>query len=88
VSECKGLIFRGYNNVFKRKSGHYEQQQGFRLAKRLSCKGCAKCGSLLDYADDILCEEEFLHIYTIKEGNYYTLSVIEDGVFNFKEIKK
>ena len=85
--ECKGLIFRAYNSVFKRRNGHYEQQQGFRLAKRLSCKGCSNCGGLLDYANEALCDGAWLHDKHLDNGAYYRLTCDHDGEFKFKALK-
>lgn len=82
---CKGLVFRGYNKTFKRASGHYEQQQGFRLLKRDSCPGCQYCGGLLDYADESVWDCVYcLHEEHIEDGEkyYLTLDSNEDFVFN------
>lgn len=75
TEKCKGLVFRGYNYVFKRKSGHYEQQQGFRLLKRDSCSGCGYCGGLLDLADDTIWDCVYcLHDKPVENNHKYQLT--------------
>ena len=86
---CKGLIFRGYNAVFKRKKGHYEQKQGFRLLKRDSCPGCDNCGGLLEYADETICDYvDSLQNQLIVDGAKYELTVDYNGEFYFTQINK
>ena len=87
AKECKGLIFRGYNTVFKRGKGHYEHQQGFRLLKRDSCPGCDNCGGLLEYADDAMCGySDCLQDETIVDGDKYRLVAEGDGEFVFTRV--
>ncbi len=52
--DCQ-LTFRGYHTIFKRKSGHFEEQSGLRLLKRESCN-CVSCGHFLDYINDTFCD--------------------------------
>ena len=87
-NECKGLIFRSYSNVFKRSSGHYEHQQGFRLLKRDSCTGCRNCGGLLDYADEVLCDGvDCIQRDHIEYNSKYRLTADSDGEFAFIRVE-
>ncbi len=88
INNCKGLIFRGYSQVFKYKSGHFEHKQGLRLLKRDSCKGCSYCGGLLDYANEALCDGYCLQLRHIDDGAKYRLTCESDGEFLFYEVKK
>jgi hypothetical protein len=87
--DCKGLIFRGYNSVFKKASGNFEQRQGFKLLKRKSCSGCARCGGLLDLANDWLCDyTDSLHEKPIQDGGLYRLYYDGDDFFFVEEKKE
>jgi len=84
---CKGLIYRGYNQVYNTQRG-FEQRQGFRLAKRLSCKGCELCGGLRDYANETLTDYCIgLTQENINDGEYYELTC-NDAEFFFIKYKK
>ena len=87
-NDCKGLVFRGYSQVYSSKSGYFEHKQGFRLLKRKSCKGCPNCGGLLEYANEALCDGQCLHDDIIEDGSIYSLTCYGDGEFQFSEIKK
>jgi len=85
---CKGLVFRGYNSVFKKSSGNFEQRQGFMLLKRKSCTGCDQCRGLLDFANDCLCDYvDSLYEKPIKDGGLYKLTYDGDDFF-FVEAKE
>ena len=85
MEECKGLIYRGYNQVYKTSRG-FEHKQGFNLLKRKSCSGCSNCGGLLDYANEALCDYTFyLHKNPIGDGDLYRLTYDGDE-FHFTEI--
>lgn len=86
-NNCKGLVFRGYSQVFKYKSGHFEHKQGFRLLKRDSCSGCPNCGGLLDYANEALCDGWYIHDKHIEDGHKYRLTCYGDGEFEFTDLK-
>ena len=54
-TDCKGLIFRGYNNHFyDPESQRIESKWGIRLLKRKSCKGCPQCGFYFDDMNDMI----------------------------------
>lgn len=83
---CKGLVYRGYNQVYDTKTG-FEHKQGFSRRKRLSCPGCDQCGGLLDYANDCLTDcVSRLQDEEIKDGHYYQLFCYADEEFIFEEI--
>lgn len=54
VDICKGLFFRLRLNTYYQ-DGRYVEKKEMRLLKRLSCKGCAKCG----WIEENLREEAF-----------------------------
>ena len=74
---CKGIFYRGYNNIFF-SGGRLEQKRGYRLLKRKSCPGCPGC-SWLRYET---VEEEAANLADlgeIKDYGLYELSVINTG---------
>jgi len=76
-SECKGLVFRGYNTVF-RSGNHIANHQGIKLLKRKSCPGCDTCENTLDcFDEDINCGT--VDIPTIEHDKLYSLRWINDG---------
>jgi len=86
--DCKGLVFRGYNSVFKKASGNFEQRQGFKLLRRKSCQGCDQCKGLLDFANDWLCcYVDSLHEEPIQNEGLYKL-FFDGNNFFFVEIKE
>lgn len=77
VKECKGLVFRGYNTMFK-SGNHIGYHQGIKLLKRKSCPGCEKCDGLLEFVtEDIYCDT--LEIPQIKHGKLYSIRIVVDG---------
>ncbi len=74
INPCKGLFFRGsvtrcvtsHNGILERKE--------LRLLKRKSCKGCSKCGWIMEYFHESdVCEDvdEDL-LANVKHGKIYT----------------
>ena len=76
-SDCKGLVFRGYNSTFK-SGNHVGRHQGIKLLKRQSCPGCEKCGYLLDSLYDSISDES-LEMPEIENGELYSIDIVEDG---------
>lgn len=74
---CKGVFFRGYNNIFF-SGGRLEQKRGYRLLKRKSCPGCSGCTWLRDEA---LIEEASNSddLSVIKDYGLYELSTTTTG---------
>lgn len=75
-SDCKGLIFRGYNKQFKTKAG-FCQKIELRFMKRISCKGCLDCGGLMESVQMHLeCDLNFLGFDKVEHDKYYTFRFI------------
>jgi hypothetical protein len=72
-NKCQGLVFRGKKSVYYNQ-GRFVEKKEIRLLKKMSCRGCHKCISLMD---DL--KEEITNIGTeygfpdIKDGGLYTL---------------
>ena len=77
-SNCKGLVFRGYNSTFI--SGNYVgKHQGIKLLKKKSCPGCEKCDYLLDEINEsVACG--VLEMDEIEHGELYSVSVKIDSI--------
>jgi len=45
---CKGLYWRGSENIFLDSDGSIKQFKELRLLKKKSCPGCEKCGWIFD----------------------------------------
>ena len=99
LKECKGLIFRGYSYMFYSHKAHkIEWQQGIRLLKKKSCKGCEQCGWIFDTIDDLLSSDGVIFpIDGIVDKELYTITVVnerrdwESGVidsWDFKIVEK
>ncbi len=69
---CKGLFYRGYNNIFF-SGGRLEQKRGYRFLKRMSCKGCQNCEWL---RSETIVEEaaNLVNLSEIKEYGLYELT--------------
>jgi hypothetical protein len=52
--ECKGLIFRAHINTFINVKGVYVVTKRLTPLKRKSCKGCEKCGWMMDEMQEFI----------------------------------
>jgi hypothetical protein len=75
--DCKGLIFRGYRNAYAQ-GAEYHIKKGFRLLKRKSCPGCAKCGFFSDDINEMI-DSNGLIIPDIENGALYSIRVTNIG---------
>ena len=75
-SKCKGLYWRGTNNIFSDDSGRVKASRELRLLKKTSCTGCSDCGWFLDYLhEDISFNPEMSLLGNIEDGKIYTFKV-------------
>lgn len=76
--ECKGLIFRGKKTSYLH-NDKYVRQESMSLLKRKSCKGCEKCGWMLEHLNEFLGNSIDPIISEIEDGNLYKLRTINEG---------
>lgn len=90
IKDCKGLYWRGVENIFVDKSGRIKQTKEIRLLKRKSCPGCEKCFWIFDeLIESISCEKNYSNILSdIKHGKIYRFgfSTSTDWESGFSEI--
>lgn len=90
-SECKGLFFRGTVNIFATDNYVREVRQ-VKLLKRMSCKGCEKCGWIMENIhEDIMGGSFEKYLTDIKDGKIYTPKIEasqdwESGYWEIDEI--
>ena len=75
---CKGLFFRANcNTYFQYNKGTITRKVTLKLLKRLSCKGCEKCGWMLagDFSE---ISEDYSNVIFdhVKNGKIYTPVVV------------
>ena len=75
--ECKGLVFRGFENLFWA-NNRLERKEGIKLLKRKSCSGCPKCGWLLDSMSEQVSNGTTIIMSNIENGKEYSLRVINE----------
>lgn len=73
--DCKGLFYRGYNNLYVSEYGEVHHKQGIRFLKRKSCKGCDKCSFLIDSMKE--CPDSVI-MPEIKQSTIYSVRVINE----------
>lgn len=78
--DCKGLSFRGYNNMFRGSDGRIEWKQGIKPLKRKSCPGCNRCGPILDSLKEDVFSGSVVFPEEIKNGAEYTVRIVVDSV--------
>lgn len=71
---CKGLFYRAQIAMFKTDRG-FAQSWRLNKLKRMSCRGCEKCGPLEDDLQEFLSMEEFPELPKggLVNGSVYTL---------------
>jgi hypothetical protein len=74
ASDCKGLFFRGYQNLYVSQYGEVHTKQGIKFLKRKSCKGCHQCSFIIDSMKE--CPDSVImpkivqsHLYSIRVTN-------------------
>lgn len=71
-TDCKGLFFRGYKNLYY--DGGVHLKQGLKPLKRMSCKGCSKCGWYDEQIFEMIGSEGVI-IPEIEDGALYSVTV-------------
>jgi len=69
-NHCKGLYFRGIINDYYSNDA-FTCKRSIKLLKRKSCKGCPKCGWILDRIKEDIESEVYLELDNIKNGKIY-----------------
>ena len=72
---CKGLFFRGKNNMFVNDRNEYVYQERMTPLKRMSCKGCSQCGPLLDDLHEWIAGGQGPVINDLEHGALYRLEI-------------
>jgi len=76
TKQCKGLIFRGKRNAFISGRGDYVYTERMALLKRKSCKGCERCGYMMEELEEFLSNDYLPIIPThLENGQLYKLTV-------------
>jgi len=85
---CKGLVFRcTQNTYFNQEKLQMVETRKMTLLKRKSCKGCAECGGLLDFAKEVLADYDSIPIKYVDTFKEYTVNVTDDEI-EFVPIKE
>lgn len=70
--KCKGVYFRGYNNIYSN-SSILSQKKGLKRLKRKSCDGCPACDYLFDEGLPLILES-MIDIGNIEKGKLYKMT--------------
>ena len=54
AKDCKGLYWRGSENIFIDCDGRIKQTNELRILKKKSCPGCEKCGWIFDQISETI----------------------------------
>lgn len=74
VKDCKGLYWRGSENIFIDGDGRIKQTNELRILKKKSCPGCEKCGWIFDeISGSIDCGVASNLLSKIEHGKLYQL---------------
>jgi hypothetical protein len=71
---CIGLTFKGHVTVFS-KQGRVERRESLNIMRRLSCKGCPKCGWIRDELQETINMNKLI-MPPIEEGMLYTIQMV------------
>ena len=89
---CKGLYWRGSENIFMDSDGRIKQTKELRILKKKSCPGCEKCGWIFDeISESIACGVASNLLSKIEHGKLYqfrwnTTTEWESGITEIDEI--
>ncbi len=89
--KCKGLVFRGYENIFTDGKGKIKSSKELRLLKKKSCSGCDKCLWFFDHLQEVINDEPKM-LDNIEDQKLYTFSVsasqdMENGAWDIDYVE-
>jgi len=92
MSECKGLFYKFYRNVFINKKGHLITTEKLIPLKRISCKGCQVCENLIEnLKEDLSLMDRLPTLERPQVGKIYQLIidwVFDECYLKFVEVEK
>lgn len=89
---CKGLYWRGSENIFIDADGRIKQTNELRILKKKSCPGCEKCGWIFDEISESIASGVASNLLSkIEHGKLYqfrwnTTTEWESGVTEIDKI--
>ena len=89
---CKGLYWRGSENIFMDSDGRIKQTKELRILKKKSCPGCEECGWIFDeIGGSIACGVASNLLSKIEHGKLYqfkcnTATEWESGITEIDKI--
>lgn len=92
AKDCKGLFWRGSENIFMDSDGRIKQTKELRVLKKKSCPGCEKCGWIFDHiSEEIACGGSSNLLSKIEHGKLYqfrwnTATEWESGITEIDKI--
>lgn len=99
--ECKGQVYRCHREYYIGSRGEYVEKVKMVPAKRLSCRGCEQCGSLLDdlqewvgndtppiMPDDPYSDGEYFRLAVTNINRDWESGMVDDWDLEFVKIKK
>lgn len=75
---CKGIVFRCILNAYIAHDDSYVEKIMMRPLKRKSCKGCVRCGWIIDSMRESVGDERFPIIHDAMPNALYKVIVVNE----------